>query len=207
MPWLLTGHGSLCLEEHYHQAYWWMKLSLFTSSTQVCTFFVISFGWPPRSKTQNSSIPRNPTPTMAILVRRPPNLRGNHLRVLCPRDNHKRGQPLRRMPTQYMVLPLFKELPPRNWASPPPRRLLVSETPVQMTYHHNPRVRMISQDISRRTTTIAEVRGGTMRSSWCPVFLLRKKFHGWRMSVSLSLNESCRQCRLRKPSGTSALHS
>ena len=39
MPWLLTGHGSLCLEECYRQAHWWMKLSLFTSSTQVCTFF------------------------------------------------------------------------------------------------------------------------------------------------------------------------
>jgi len=38
------------LEEHYQQAYWWMNLNLFTSSTQVCAFFVILFGWPPRSK-------------------------------------------------------------------------------------------------------------------------------------------------------------
>ncbi len=44
--------------------------------------FVISFGWPLRSKTQNSSITRNLTPTMSILVRGPPNLRGNHPRVL-----------------------------------------------------------------------------------------------------------------------------
>ncbi len=39
MPWLLTGHGSLCLEE-YHQAYRWLKLSLFMFSTQVRTFFL-----------------------------------------------------------------------------------------------------------------------------------------------------------------------
>src|SRR6266403_865990 len=39
MPWLLTGHGSLCLEEYYHHAYWWTKISLFTFSTQVRTFF------------------------------------------------------------------------------------------------------------------------------------------------------------------------
>src|SRR6266403_588204 len=42
MSWLLTGHGSLCLEEHSHQAYRWMKLSLFTFSTQVRTFIWIA---------------------------------------------------------------------------------------------------------------------------------------------------------------------
>src|SRR6266436_6822322 len=43
MPWLLTGHGSLCLEEYYHHAYWWTKISLFTFSTQVRSFFCYFF--------------------------------------------------------------------------------------------------------------------------------------------------------------------
>ncbi|SRR6266478_2058619 len=82
--------------------------------TSICFIF----GWPPRSKTPSSSIPRNPTPTVSILVRAPPNLRGNHPRVLCPRDNHKSGQPLRRTPTRHIVLPPFNELPPKNWTTP-----------------------------------------------------------------------------------------
>jgi hypothetical protein len=40
MPWLVTGHVSLCSEEFYHQAYRRMKLSLFTFLTHVCTFFL-----------------------------------------------------------------------------------------------------------------------------------------------------------------------
>src|SRR6266436_1818465 len=55
MAWLLSGLESLCLEDI--QTNWWMKLSLFTFSTQVCTvdylimhsFFEHLFplhGWP-----------------------------------------------------------------------------------------------------------------------------------------------------------------
>ena len=36
MPWLLMGHGSLCLEENHQQVHRRMKLRLFTFLTQVC---------------------------------------------------------------------------------------------------------------------------------------------------------------------------
>ena len=36
MPWLLTGHGSLCLEENHQQVHRRMKRRLSTSLTQVC---------------------------------------------------------------------------------------------------------------------------------------------------------------------------
>jgi hypothetical protein len=36
MPWLLTGHGSLCLEENHQQVHRRMKVRLFTSLTRVC---------------------------------------------------------------------------------------------------------------------------------------------------------------------------
>jgi hypothetical protein len=42
MPWLLTGHVSLCLED-IQQAHGRMRFPLFTFLTQVCTF-VLSFG-------------------------------------------------------------------------------------------------------------------------------------------------------------------
>jgi hypothetical protein len=40
MPWLVTGHVSLCLEGGYQQAHSLTRLSLFTSSTGVCTSFL-----------------------------------------------------------------------------------------------------------------------------------------------------------------------
>lgn len=55
MPWLLTGHGSSCLEENLQQAHRRMKLCLFIFSTPVRAFVVISFGQSPRSKIQNTS--------------------------------------------------------------------------------------------------------------------------------------------------------
>ena len=42
MPWLLTGHGSLFLEEYLQQATGRMRLPLFTFLTQVRTL-VLSF--------------------------------------------------------------------------------------------------------------------------------------------------------------------
>ena len=41
--------------------------------TSMYFLFVISFGQPPSLETQITSITRNPTPTLSILVRRPPN--------------------------------------------------------------------------------------------------------------------------------------
>jgi hypothetical protein len=43
MPWLLTGHGSLCLEENHQQVHRVMKLRLFTSLTQVCISLLLFY--------------------------------------------------------------------------------------------------------------------------------------------------------------------
>ncbi len=44
MPWLLTGLESLCSEGYFTQTHGYVKESLFTFSTQVCTFFY-HFTW------------------------------------------------------------------------------------------------------------------------------------------------------------------
>jgi hypothetical protein len=41
--------------------------------TSMYFLFVISFGQPPNLKTQSTSIIQNPTPTLSIRVRKPPN--------------------------------------------------------------------------------------------------------------------------------------
>ncbi len=56
--------------------------SIHVLDTSMYFLFVVSFEWPPRSKTQKGSVPRNPTLTMSILVRKPPSLRGYHSRIL-----------------------------------------------------------------------------------------------------------------------------
>ena len=56
MPWFLTGHGSLCLEEDQKRAHWGMKL--FTFSRQVCTSCHL-IGQPPSLKTEHIEIPKH----------------------------------------------------------------------------------------------------------------------------------------------------
>jgi hypothetical protein len=98
---------------------------------------VISSGQPPRLRTQRTSSTRNPSVTLSILMRRPPNLGGSHSQVLRPRSNHSTRNSPHRRPT---VLPVCKTLPPLYRATLPPCRLFTNETPVRMVGHWNPRV-------------------------------------------------------------------
>jgi hypothetical protein len=98
---------------------------------------VNSSGRPPRLRTQRTSSTRNPSLTLSILMRRPPNLRGSHPQVPRPRSNHRTRHPLLRRPT---VVSLFKTLPPLYRAALPPCKLLTSKTPVRMVSHWNSRV-------------------------------------------------------------------
>jgi hypothetical protein len=99
--------------------------------TSMYFLFVILFGQLPSLKTQSTSITRNPTPTLSILVRRPPNSCGSRRRAPRPEDNHIGRHLLRRMPMQHMVLLRFKKLPLKNWTTtPPPSNLLANKTPV-----------------------------------------------------------------------------
>jgi hypothetical protein len=98
---------------------------------------VIPSGKPLRLATQRTSSTRNPRPTLSILMRRPPHLRGSHPQVPRPRSNHSTRNTLHRRPT---VLPVWKTLPPLYRAALPPCRSLTSETPVRMIDHWNSRV-------------------------------------------------------------------
>ena len=77
---------------------------------------------------QSTSSTRNLTPSLSSLVGRPPNSCTSHPRVPWPRSNHSARYPLHPMRTQYTIL--FKQLPPKNRAAPPPRSLLKNESPV-----------------------------------------------------------------------------
>ena len=71
MKWLLTGDVSLCSEENSHKVHRRMKLSLFTSLTQVCTFFCYSI-WT-ALKFETGLLKHNtnpPTPRLAAGLRR-----------------------------------------------------------------------------------------------------------------------------------------
>jgi hypothetical protein len=96
----------------------------------VYFLFVISFGQSTILKTQSASITRNPTLTLSILVRRPPNSCRSRQRVPRPEDNHISRYLLRRVPMHQLVLLLFKKPPQKNWTTPPPSRLLAGNTPV-----------------------------------------------------------------------------
>jgi hypothetical protein len=97
--------------------------------TSMYFLFVISFGQSTSLKTQSASITRNPTLTLSILVRRPPNSCRSRQRVPQPEDNHISRYLLRRVPMHHIVLLLFKKLPQKNWTTPPPSRLLASKYP------------------------------------------------------------------------------
>ena len=103
--------------------------NLYVLDTSMYFLFVISYEQLPSWKTQSTSIIRNSTPTLSILVRRPPNSCGSRQRVPQPEDNHI-SRHLRRMPMHYMVLLLFKRPPQKNWTTLPPSRLLASKTSV-----------------------------------------------------------------------------
>jgi hypothetical protein len=62
----------------------------------------ISSGHPPRLRTQRTSSTRNPSVTLLILMRRPPDLRRSHPQVLRLMRNHSTRKPLHRA----IVLPL-----------------------------------------------------------------------------------------------------
>jgi hypothetical protein len=95
---------------------------------------VMSSGQPLRLRTQSTSSTRNPSVTLLIPMRRPPNLRGSHPQVPRPRSNHSTRNILHRRPT---VLPGCKMLPPLYRAALRPCRLLTRETPVRMVGHWN----------------------------------------------------------------------
>jgi hypothetical protein len=94
--------------------------------TSMCVRFVNLSGQPSKLRIQNTSSTQNPSVTLSIPMRGPPNLRGSHPQVPRPRSNHDTRNPLHRRPT---VLPICKMLPPLYRAALPPCRLLTSETP------------------------------------------------------------------------------
>jgi|SRR6267154_9454 len=97
--------------------------------------FVNLSGQPSKLRTQSISSTRNPSLTLSILMRRPPDLHRSHPQVLRPRSNHSTRNPLYRT-----VLPVCKTLPPLGRAALPPCESLTSETPVRMVGHWNSRV-------------------------------------------------------------------
>jgi hypothetical protein len=108
--------------------------------TSTYFVFVISFGQPQSLKTQSAESTRIPILTMSSLVRRTTNSHGIHPQVPQPGSNPNTRRPLYRMLTRHTVLLVSKELLPKTWVAPPPRRLLVNEFPVRMACHRNPRV-------------------------------------------------------------------
>jgi len=83
--------------------------------TSMYVRFVNSSGQPSKLRTQSTSSTRNPSVTLSILMRRPPNLCGSHRQVPRPWNNHSTRNPLH-------------------------RRLLTSKTLVRMVGHWNSRV-------------------------------------------------------------------
>jgi hypothetical protein len=114
------------------------KISLvhvFDTSMYPCS--VISSGQPRRLRTQSTSSTRIQSLRSSIVIKRQPNLRGSHLQVPRPENNHSTRNHLHWRPT---VLPICKTLPPLYRAAPPPSRLLTSETPVRTVDQWNARV-------------------------------------------------------------------
>ena len=79
-----------------------------------------------------------------------------------------------------MVLFLSNELPLKTWASPPHRRLLVSET---LVCHRDPQVRVAGQGVSLEKTIMSKVQRSIMQSSLPLMVLQGVKLHGQKMGV------------------------
>jgi hypothetical protein len=103
--------------------------------TSMCVRFNLS-KQPFKLRTQRTSSTRNPSVTLSIPMRRPPNLRGSHPQVIRPWSNHNTRHPLH---WRHTMLPVCKTLPPL-YRAVPPCRLLTSETPVRMVGNWNSRV-------------------------------------------------------------------
>ena len=129
--------------------------------TSMYFLSVISFGHSSSLK-QSSSSTRNPTPTPSSIVKRPPISRRSYSQV---KVNHNTGYSLHQTLGRRRVHFLSKQLPLKTWPTPPQRRLLVSETPVRMVCHHDPRLRVVGQDVSRRKTMMAKVQPSIMQRS------------------------------------------
>ena len=107
---------------------------IYVFDTSMYFPLVIFICRPPILRTQRTSSTRNPSVTLPILMRRPPNLRGSYPQVPRPKSNCRIRNPLHRRPT---VLPVCKTL---YRAALPPCRLLTSETAVRTVGHWNLRV-------------------------------------------------------------------
>jgi hypothetical protein len=110
-------------------------IHVFDTSMYVC--FVNLSGQPSMLRTQRTSSTRNPSVTLSIPMRRPPNLHKSHPQLPRPRSDHSTRHSLHRRPT---ALPVCKTLPPLYRASLPPCRLPTNETSVQMVGHWNSRM-------------------------------------------------------------------
>jgi hypothetical protein len=110
-------------------------IHVFDTSMYIC--FVNLSGQPFKLRTQRTSSTRNPSVTLSIPMRRPPNLRGSHPQVIRPWSNHNTRHPLH---WRHTMLPVCKTLPPLYRAALPPCRLLTSETPVRVVGNWNSRV-------------------------------------------------------------------
>jgi Kelch motif len=77
--------------------------SIHVFDTSMYFPLIISSQRPPRLRTQSTSSTRNPSVTLSIPIRRPPDLRGSHPQVPRPWSNHSTRNSLHRRPT---VLPV-----------------------------------------------------------------------------------------------------
>ncbi len=98
-----------------------------------------------------------------------------------------------------MVLPLFKEVPtPKDWITPPPRGLLMSETPVlPQPPGVNDKPRDIAEDDDSEGST------GHHAKLVAPEVSPEKDIARLEDERLVEVE----RCLLRKPSGTSAWHS
>src|SRR6266852_8982181 len=91
------------------------KSLIYIFDTSMYFHSVISFGQPPSLRTQRTSSTRNPSVTLSILMRRPPNLHGTHSHVPRPRSRFLTSETLR-----HFILLLKEKL--QGWSSNGSRR-------------------------------------------------------------------------------------
>jgi hypothetical protein len=114
-------------------------IHVFDTSTYVR--FVNLSGQPSKLRTQStSSSTRNPSVTLSILMRRPPNLRGSHPEVLGPWSNHSTRNPLHRRPT--VLRSRLQNATPAVSGRPASLQITHERNPVRMIGHWNSRVRV-----------------------------------------------------------------
>ena len=110
-------------------------IHFFDTSMFFC--FVNLSGQPSKLSSQRTSNTRNPSVTLSIIMRRPPDLCVSHSQIHRLRSNHSTRNVLHVRPT---VLPVYKTLPHTYRAALPSCGLLTGKTPVRTAGYCNSRV-------------------------------------------------------------------